>query len=249
MSVDIIQELELEKLRQKLLKYTREAYYLLPEMDKPNILDIGCGTGIPTLELAELSNGEITGIDIDGAALDKFKKRVNAEDALEAFEQALENAKPSLEVKSRRIGGATYQVPIEVAPDRRTALAMRWIIGHARKKVGKSMEEGLAMELAPYGIRVNAIAPGPVATPLMQRVKKTDPGSVANLMKTVLLGRWGHPADIAKAAIYLASDAADWVTGTTLVVDGGVQVRIIPSIGGPAVAVPVVSLDSTIRAT
>ncbi|MFT4554480.1 MAG: small subunit ribosomal protein S7 [Chlamydiales bacterium] len=81
-------------------------------------------------------------------ALDVFAKRVKAENALEAFEQALENAKPQLEVKSRRIGGATYQVPIEVAPDRSMALAMRWIIGNSRGKVGRSMTEGLAMELS-----------------------------------------------------------------------------------------------------
>ena len=81
-------------------------------------------------------------------ALDKFTQRVKAEDTLAAFETALENAKPSLEVKSRRIGGATYQVPIEIAPERRTSLAMRWIIGYSRSKVGKSMEDGLAMELA-----------------------------------------------------------------------------------------------------
>lgn len=81
-------------------------------------------------------------------ALDKFSKRVKSENALEAFEQALENAKPQLEVKSRRIGGATYQVPIEVAPERSMALAMRWIIGNSRSKVGRSMTEGLAMELS-----------------------------------------------------------------------------------------------------
>jgi len=81
-------------------------------------------------------------------ALEKLAKKVNMESPLEAFEQALENAKPSLEVKSRRIGGATYQVPIEVAPDRRTALAMRWIINYSRAKVGRSMEEGLAAELS-----------------------------------------------------------------------------------------------------
>jgi small subunit ribosomal protein S7 len=57
-------------------------------------------------------------------ALEKFAQRVKAENPLVAFEQALENAKPALEVKSRRIGGATYQVPIEIAPERRTSLAM-----------------------------------------------------------------------------------------------------------------------------
>ena len=81
-------------------------------------------------------------------ALEKLQTKVNAEAALGAFEQALENAKPTLEVKSRRIGGATYQVPIEIATDRRTALAMRWIIKHSRSKVGRSMEDGLAQELA-----------------------------------------------------------------------------------------------------
>lgn len=80
-------------------------------------------------------------------ALEKFSKRIEAEDTLAAFEEALENAKPSLEVKSRRIGGATYQVPIEIAPDRRVALAMRWIIQFSRAKAGKSMEDALAQEL------------------------------------------------------------------------------------------------------
>ena len=81
-------------------------------------------------------------------ALEKFSKRVKSENPLDAFEQALENARPSLEVKSRRIGGATYQVPVEIAPDRRVALAMRWIVNHARNKVGRSMTEGLTSELA-----------------------------------------------------------------------------------------------------
>jgi small subunit ribosomal protein S7 len=65
----------------------------------------------------------------------------------QVFEQALNNAKPALEVKSRRVGGATYQVPIEVRPDRRTALATRWLIGFARGRSEKSMAERLAGEL------------------------------------------------------------------------------------------------------
>lgn len=80
-------------------------------------------------------------------ALEKFAAKVKADNPLEAFETALENAKPALEVKSRRIGGATYQVPIEIAPNRRTSMAMNWIIKHARTKVGRSMEDGLVMEL------------------------------------------------------------------------------------------------------
>lgn len=82
------------------------------------------------------------------AAIEKFAQRVKAEDPLAAFEQALENAKPTLEVKSRRIGGATYQVPVEIPADRRISMAMKWIIMFATEKVGKSMEEGLAQELA-----------------------------------------------------------------------------------------------------
>jgi len=81
-------------------------------------------------------------------AIDKFAKRVKAEDPLAAFEQALENAKPALEVKSRRIGGATYQVPVEIPSDRRTSLAANWIITNAQEKAGRSMEDGLASELA-----------------------------------------------------------------------------------------------------
>lgn len=80
-------------------------------------------------------------------ALEKFASKVKTDSPLEAFEQALENAKPSLEVKTRRIGGANYQVPIEIPSDRRTAMAMQWIILNSRKKPGRSMEEALAGEL------------------------------------------------------------------------------------------------------
>lgn len=80
-------------------------------------------------------------------ALDKFVKRIKTDDPIGAFEQALENAKPSLEVKSRRIGGATYQVPVEIAPERRTSMAMGWIIKHSQEKPGRSMEDGLSAEL------------------------------------------------------------------------------------------------------
>lgn len=81
-------------------------------------------------------------------AMKKFAEKVKAENPLEAFEVALENAKPALEVKSRRIGGATYQVPIEIPAARRLSLAMRWIIKYAKDKVGRSMEDGLAGELS-----------------------------------------------------------------------------------------------------
>ena len=66
---------------------------------------------------------------------------------LEVFEQAMRNATPQIEVKPRRVGGATYQVPVEVPADRRNTLAMRWILGAARSRGGKSMAEKLAGEL------------------------------------------------------------------------------------------------------
>jgi small subunit ribosomal protein S7 len=68
-------------------------------------------------------------------------------DPVEVFEQALKNAAPILEVKPRRVGGATYQVPVEVRQDRRTSLAIRWILAAARARPGKTMAEKLAAEL------------------------------------------------------------------------------------------------------
>jgi len=68
-------------------------------------------------------------------------------DPLEVFEQALNNVMPVLEVKPRRVGGATYQVPIEVRPDRRQALRLRWIVDNARKRSERTMKERLAAEL------------------------------------------------------------------------------------------------------
>jgi small subunit ribosomal protein S7 len=69
------------------------------------------------------------------------------QDALKMFKSAIDNVKPAVEVKSRRVGGSTYQVPVEVRPDRRTSLAMRWVIGAARRRGERSMAEKLAGEL------------------------------------------------------------------------------------------------------
>ncbi|MFA5028086.1 MAG: 30S ribosomal protein S7 [Candidatus Methylomirabilota bacterium] len=68
-------------------------------------------------------------------------------DPQKLFKQAMENVKPVLEVKSRRVGGATYQVPVEVRADRRTSLAIRWIVGYSRSRGEKSMRDRLAAEL------------------------------------------------------------------------------------------------------
>ena len=69
------------------------------------------------------------------------------EDPITVFRKAIENVKPMVEVKSRRVGGSTYQVPVEVRAERRTALSMRWLIKHARGRSGRSMMEKLANEL------------------------------------------------------------------------------------------------------
>ncbi len=71
----------------------------------------------------------------------------SGKDPLEAFETALDNIAPLVEVKSRRVGGATYQVPVEVRPDRRNALAMRWLVDHSRSRGEKSMALRLAGEV------------------------------------------------------------------------------------------------------
>ena len=80
-------------------------------------------------------------------ALEIIKKRSEGGDPLEVLRKAMENTKPMLEVKSRRVGGATYQVPVEVRPHRQTALCVRWLIGFAKKRDGKTMQEKLAGEL------------------------------------------------------------------------------------------------------
>jgi small subunit ribosomal protein S7 len=79
-------------------------------------------------------------------ALDMIEKKTK-EPPLKTFENALENARPVIEVKSRRVGGSTYQVPTEIRPSRRTALGIRWIIDFARKRSEKSMSAKLAGEL------------------------------------------------------------------------------------------------------
>jgi small subunit ribosomal protein S7 len=79
-------------------------------------------------------------------AFDLIEARAKRE-PVDIFEQALKNVSPMLEVKPRRVGGATYQVPVEVAPDRRASLAMRWIMTAAHSRPGKSMAEKLAGEL------------------------------------------------------------------------------------------------------
>ena len=79
-------------------------------------------------------------------SMDKIRERTS-DDPLKLFKKAVENAKPMLEVKTRRVGGANYQVPIEVPQNRRTSLAIRWIVGNARGRAEKGMPDRLANEL------------------------------------------------------------------------------------------------------
>ena len=81
------------------------------------------------------------------SALDIIQQKVSGKEPVEVFQKALENVKPVVEVKSRRVGGATLQVPVEIREERRDALAMRWIIGFSRARHGRSMGEKLAAEL------------------------------------------------------------------------------------------------------
>src|SRR6058998_2771003 len=79
-------------------------------------------------------------------AMDQVAKKTN-DDALKIFKKAIENVKPLLEVKTRRVGGANYQVPVEVNPDRRTSLAIRWLITYSRGRAEKGMIDKLSNEL------------------------------------------------------------------------------------------------------
>jgi small subunit ribosomal protein S7 len=80
-------------------------------------------------------------------AIKNIETQIKSNDGLSVFKKAIENVAPVLEVKSKRIGGATYQVPIEVNSNRRIALAMRWIIGYSKSRKGKSMMDRLSSEL------------------------------------------------------------------------------------------------------
>ena len=91
-------------------------------------------------------------------ALEELNGKVQGEDSLAVLRKALENVKPSIEVRSRRVGGATYQVPVDVRPSRRLALAMRWIIAYSRERGEKDYAKRLAGELLDaYNNRGNAI--------------------------------------------------------------------------------------------
>ena len=92
------------------------------------------------------------------SSFDKLREKVPGEEPLTIFKKAVDNCKPSVEVRSRRVGGATYQVPVDVRPSRRLTLSMRWLVSYARNRGEKSMSDRLCAELAEaYNSRGNAI--------------------------------------------------------------------------------------------
>ena len=92
------------------------------------------------------------------SALDEIQEKVAGEEPMTVFKKALENTKPQLEVRSRRVGGATYQVPVDVRPSRRLTLAIRWLVTYSRNRGEKKMSSRLANELIDaYNNRGNAI--------------------------------------------------------------------------------------------
>lgn len=112
-------------------------------------------------------------------ALDMISERKKDVEPLEVFLQALENVKPRLEVKSRRVGGATYQVPLEVSPERQVAVALRWITQFARNRRGMRMRDALAGELMDaYENTGNAVK------------KRDDTHKMANANKAFAHYRW-----------------------------------------------------------
>jgi ubiquinone/menaquinone biosynthesis C-methylase UbiE len=86
MSRDLYGEIDRDSLRERLLKYTRKAFKLLPRLHKPRILDAGCGSGLPTIELAKLSNGRVVGIDIDQSLLTELDRRIGRENLSDRVE-------------------------------------------------------------------------------------------------------------------------------------------------------------------
>ena len=111
-------------------------------------------------------------------AFDMIKEKTG-EEPMAVYEKALENIKPALEVKSRRVGGANYQVPIEVRPDRSEALALRWLVNYARLRGGHSMAENLANEIIDASNGVGAACK-----------KREDTHRMAEANKAIAHYRW-----------------------------------------------------------
>jgi small subunit ribosomal protein S7 len=119
---------------------TPESRPILPDMKYNSV-------HIQTLVQHVMKRGKkSTALRVIYNAMDLIKERAK-KDPLEVFDSALRNVSPAMEVRPRRVGGATYQVPMEVSTERRTTLAIRWLLGAARERAGKSFSDKLASEL------------------------------------------------------------------------------------------------------
>jgi ribosomal protein S7 len=107
-------------------------------------------------------------------AIEQLNDKTDSVDPLELFNRAIENTKPRVEVKARRVGGATYQVPLEVSPRRQESLAMRWIVGYARNRKGQAMHRALANELKDAANKGRGM-PSASATTFTSRLRPTAP--------------------------------------------------------------------------
>lgn len=116
---------------------------------RPTIPDAKYGDKLVTRFINSLMYGgkKSTAEQILYGSLDLISEKTKGEDPLEVFRTAVDKVKPAVEVKSRRVGGASYQVPVEVRPDRRMALSIRWLIDAARSRGERTMRERLAAEL------------------------------------------------------------------------------------------------------
>ena len=121
----------------------------LPVEEDDAVADIGAGSGYFSFRVAErVPNGVVYAVDIQQEMLDEIERRTKGNPAaIEIFQMAIDNVRPNVEVRSKRVGGANYQVPMQVRPKRKTSLAFRWIIAAARSDAGKPMHLRLAKEL------------------------------------------------------------------------------------------------------
>jgi ubiquinone/menaquinone biosynthesis C-methylase UbiE len=108
MSNIYLYKIKKDHLRENLVKYTRKAFELLPKYDNPRILDVGCGAGIPTMELAKLSGGHITGIDIDRSSLERFRKKVRETGLVDKIESGRKVQSLLLVLKEVLNSGAVF---------------------------------------------------------------------------------------------------------------------------------------------
>ena len=118
-------------------------------IDRPILPDVRYGSALVSrfVNNMMLEGKKNVSLNIFYGAMDLIQGKMSKEDPLRVFERAIENVKPMLEVKSRRVGGANYQIPVEVSSKRREALAIKWLIHSSRSRPERTMKERLSIEL------------------------------------------------------------------------------------------------------